>query len=80
MAAGPDELRVSVVGGRERVDLVVPAAVRVAELLPELARRVGRGDPLSASTRCACRSWAARAWTASPGSWTRGCPTVPCSR
>ena len=47
MGAGPDELRVSVVGGRDRVDLVVPAAVRVAELLPELARRVGRGDPLS---------------------------------
>ena len=46
MGAGPDELRVSVVGGHDRVDLVVPAAVRVAELLPELVGRVGRGDPL----------------------------------
>lgn len=47
MDAGPDELRVSVVRGRDRIDLVVPAAVRVAELLPELARRVGGSDPLS---------------------------------
>ena len=50
MAADPGVLRVSVVGGHDRVDLVVPAAVRVAELLPELARRVRRGDPLAAST------------------------------
>ena len=47
MGVGPDVLRVSVVGGHDRVDLVVPAAVRVAELLPELARRVGRRDPLA---------------------------------
>jgi len=45
---GPaDQLRVSVVGGSRRVDLVVPAAVTVADLLPELTRRVGGHDPLA---------------------------------
>ncbi len=43
MVAAPDVLRVSVVAGRRRVDLVVPAAVRVAELLPELATYVRDG-------------------------------------
>jgi type VII secretion integral membrane protein EccD len=47
MAADPGVLRVSVVGGHDRVDLVVPAAVRVAELLPELSRRVRSDDPLA---------------------------------
>jgi len=41
-----DVLRVSVVEGHDRVDLVVPAAVDVAELLPELVRRLG-GDQLA---------------------------------
>lgn len=44
---GPDVLRVSVVGGHERVDLVVPAALAVAELLPDLARRLLPGDALA---------------------------------
>ena len=42
-----DQLRVSVVGGSRRVDLLVPAGVSVAELLPELVRRVGGHDPLA---------------------------------
>ncbi|WP_432476224.1 EsaB/YukD family protein [Nocardioides sp. GXQ0305] len=46
MTGGPDTLRVSVVGGHDRVDLVVPAAVTVAELLPELLLRLGDGDLL----------------------------------
>lgn len=44
MAASPEVLRVSVVAGHDRVDLVVPAAVRVAELLPELAASVPTAD------------------------------------
>lgn len=37
-------VRVTVVSGRRRVDLVLPAAVPVAELVPELARSVGLLD------------------------------------
>jgi type VII secretion integral membrane protein EccD len=50
---GPDTLRVSVVGGHDRVDLVVPAAVNVAELLPELLLRLRHGDPDPAGARLA---------------------------
>ncbi len=53
MAIGPDTLRVSVVGGHDRVDLVVPAAVSVAELLPELLLRLRDGDPGPAEARLA---------------------------
>ncbi len=41
---GPDQpalLRLSVVGGSRRVDVVVPGAVPAVELLPDLARRLG---------------------------------------
>lgn len=38
-------VRVSVTSGTRRVDLVLPGAVPVAELLPELARSVGLLDP-----------------------------------
>lgn len=38
-------IRVSVASGSRRVDLVLPAAVPVAELVPELARSVGLLDP-----------------------------------
>ena len=38
-------VRVTVASGTRRVDLVLPAAVPVAELLPELARSVGLLDP-----------------------------------
>lgn len=40
-------VRVTVASGARRVDLVLPAAVPVAELLPELARSVGVLDPLT---------------------------------
>ena len=51
MGPGPGTLRVSVVGGHDRVDLVVPAAVSVAELLPDLVRRLPGLDPLSGEVR-----------------------------
>ena len=38
-------VRVTVTSGTRRVDLVLPGAVPVAELLPELARSVGLLDP-----------------------------------
>ncbi|WP_395695754.1 type VII secretion integral membrane protein EccD [Nocardioides sp.] len=38
-------VRVTVASGTRRVDLVLPGAVAVAELLPELARSVGLLDP-----------------------------------
>ena len=38
-------VRVTVASGTRRVDLVLPGAVPVAELVPELARRVGLLDP-----------------------------------
>jgi type VII secretion integral membrane protein EccD len=38
-------VKVSVVSGERRVDLALPTAVPVAELLPELARSVGALDP-----------------------------------
>ena len=38
-------VRVTVASGTRRVDLVLPAAVPVAELVPELARSVGLLDP-----------------------------------
>lgn len=44
---GADQLRVSVVGGSRRVDLLLPAALSVADLLPELTRRLGGHDPLA---------------------------------
>lgn len=40
-------VRVTVASGRRRVDLVLPAAVPVAELVPELARSVGLLDGAS---------------------------------
>ena len=44
-ASGPSSLvRVTVASGSRRVDLVVPGAVPVAELVPELARSVGLLD------------------------------------
>ena len=39
-----DVVRVTVVSDTRRADLVLPAAVPVADLLPELARAVGRLD------------------------------------
>lgn len=53
MGVRPDVLRVSVVGERTRVDLVVPSAVTVADLLPDLVRRVGGGDPPESPVRLA---------------------------
>lgn len=44
-AASSGLVRVSVTSGTRRVDLVLPGAVPVAELLPELARGVGLLDP-----------------------------------
>ncbi|WP_408897810.1 type VII secretion integral membrane protein EccD [Nocardioides sp. R1-1] len=44
-AAASGLVRVSVASGTRRVDLVLPGAVPVAELLPELARGVGLLDP-----------------------------------
>lgn len=44
-AAGPALVRVTVASGTRRVDLVLPGAVPVAELVPELARSVGLLDP-----------------------------------
>jgi type VII secretion integral membrane protein EccD len=41
LVAGSGLVRVSVVAGERRVDLALPGAVPVAELLPELARAVG---------------------------------------
>ena len=38
-------VRVTVASGTRRVDLVLPGAVPVAELVPELARSVGLLDP-----------------------------------
>ncbi|MFB9764466.1 EsaB/YukD family protein, partial [Nocardioides kongjuensis] len=38
-------VRVTVTSGTRRVDLVLPGAIPVAELLPELARSVGLLDP-----------------------------------
>uniref|UniRef100_UPI003514DC5A EsaB/YukD family protein n=1 Tax=Nocardioides sp. TaxID=35761 RepID=UPI003514DC5A len=38
-------VRVTVTSGTRRVDLVLPGAIPVAELLPELARAVGLLDP-----------------------------------
>lgn len=50
-SAGPAPLsglvRVTVASGSRRVDLVLPGAVPVAELMPELARSVGLLDPLT---------------------------------
>ena len=50
-SAGPAPLsglvRVTVASGSRRVDLVLPGAVPVAELVPELARSVGLLDPLT---------------------------------
>ena len=40
-------VRVTVASGTRRVDLVLPGAVPVAELVPELARSVGLLDPLT---------------------------------
>ena len=40
-------VRVTVASGTRRVDLVLPGAVPVAELLPELARSVGLLDPMT---------------------------------
>jgi type VII secretion integral membrane protein EccD len=40
-------VRVTVTSGRRRVDLVLPGAVPVAELVPELARSVGLLDPVT---------------------------------
>lgn len=42
---GTGLVRVTVASGTRRVDLVLPAAVPVAELVPELARSVGLLDP-----------------------------------
>ena len=40
-------VRVTVASGSRRVDLVLPGAVPVAELVPELARSVGLLDPVT---------------------------------
>src|SRR5262245_22166120 len=40
-------VRVTVASGTRRVDLVLPGAVPVAELVPELARSVGLLDPIT---------------------------------
>jgi len=40
-------VRVTVASGSRRVDLVLPGAVPLAELVPELARSVGLLDPLT---------------------------------
>ena len=40
-------VRVTVASGTRRVDLVLPGAVPVAELVPELARSVGLLDPVT---------------------------------
>lgn len=45
MTSTNDLVRLTVVGGRRRLDLSVPSAVAVAELLPALARRLGLLDP-----------------------------------
>ena len=37
-------VRVTIASGTRRVDLVLPGAVPVAELVPELARSVGQLD------------------------------------
>ncbi|HEY1119728.1 MAG TPA: EsaB/YukD family protein, partial [Acidimicrobiales bacterium] len=48
-SAGPTSglVRVTVASGSRRVDLVLPGAVPVAELVPELARSVGLLDALT---------------------------------
>lgn len=43
-----DRLRVTVLAGSRRVDLVVPGALPLAELVPEIARSVGLLDPVTA--------------------------------
>lgn len=47
-APGASLVRLSVVGGGRRADLVLPATLPVAELLPELCRTVGVLDPATA--------------------------------
>ena len=47
-APGASLVRVTVVGGGRRADLVLPATLPVAELLPELCRTVGVLDPATA--------------------------------
>ncbi len=47
-APGSGLLRVSVVAGQRRADLALPAALPVAELLPELSRSLGLLDPQTA--------------------------------
>jgi type VII secretion integral membrane protein EccD len=47
-AAGTGLVRVTVTGGGRRADLVLPATLPVAELLPELCRTVGVLDPATA--------------------------------
>ena len=47
-ATGASLVRVTVVGGGRRADLVLPASLPVAELLPELCRTVGVLDPATA--------------------------------
>jgi len=44
----PGLVRVTVTSGTRRVDLVLPGAVPVAELVPELARSVGVLDAATA--------------------------------
>jgi type VII secretion integral membrane protein EccD len=43
-SAAPDQVRVSVLGGRTQLDVALPADVPVAAFLPELARLVGSRD------------------------------------
>jgi type VII secretion integral membrane protein EccD len=52
VSAAPDQLRVSVLGGRTQLDVALPAEVAVAAFLPELAqlirsREPGRGSDLA---------------------------------
>ena len=51
-AEAPSLVRVTVLSSTRRVDLAMPGSVPVAELVPELARRVGLLDPLTVHGGC----------------------------
>ena len=52
--AGAGLVRVTVISASRRVDLVLPGAICVAELVPELARSVGLLDAGTIPPATAC--------------------------